>query len=149
MKHPHPEAANENILPSDAHMAMQQLIKLSNDLMNMAENETQQLVQNDMLSFSMLQPEKEVLVRKYVQASSEFKNRLEEFRGIDTTLLDRLDAVQKTLGERTHSNNVIVKRMNEKSQENTMDSLLAAQEIAQTVHTSFPESDETGEVAQK
>lgn len=141
------ETANDNILPSDAHMAMQKMIKISNELVTVAETETQKLVQDDMLGFAMLQDEKEVLLNHYVKASQEFQERLEDFRGLDKRLLDRLDVAQKALGERTKSNNIIVKRMNTKSEQKTMDSLLAAQEIAQTVHTNFPEPD-MGKVAQ-
>ena len=143
------DISNDNILPADTHMAVQQMIKLSSDLVDVAENETQKLVQNDMLGFAMLQDDKEKLVGHYVQASQEFQTRLEEFRGTDENLLNRLDTLQKTLGERTKSNNVIVKRLNEKSEKNTMDSLLAVQEIAQTVHKRFPQGHGDDEVAQK
>ena len=143
------DTANDNVLPADTHMAMQALIKISNTLTGLAETETQMLVRNDMLGFSMLQNEKEELVNRYVKASSEFKDRSHEFRGLDTTLINRLDTIQKTLGERTKSNNLIVKRMNQKSEEKTMDSLLAVQELSQTVHKRFPDSDTEHEVAQK
>ncbi len=146
MTKPQIDTANDNVLPSDAHMAMQHMIKISNELVTVAETETQKLVQDDMLGFAMLQDEKEILIGKYVQASKEFQGRLEDFRGLDKRLLDRLDIAQKALGERTKSNNVIVRRMNTKSEQKTMDSLLAAQEIAQTVHTNFPERN-TAEVA--
>lgn len=143
------QTSNDNLLPEDAHMAMQKLIKIASNLKDLAENETQRLVQNDMLGFSMLQGEKESLVNSYVQASGEFKKRLEEFRGMDPAILDRLDGIQKTLGERTKSNNVIVRRMHEKSQENTMNSLLAAQEIAQTLPIHFAEDHQQNEMAQE
>ena len=98
-QHPHnntnpntaPDTANDNVLPSDAHMAMQKMIKLSGALVDLSESETQKLVQNDMLGFAMLQGDKEKLVKNYVQASQEFQARLEEFRGFDQALLDRLD----------------------------------------------------------
>ena len=144
MTDPTTQTANDNILPADAQMAIQQLIKLSRNLTQLAESETQLLVQNDMLGFAMLQQEKEVVVNRYVKASDEFQSRLNEFRRIDPGLLDQLENIQKDLGERSQSNNVIIQRMNKKSQEKTVTSLIAAQEIAQKLCVKFPQ-DQQGE----
>lgn len=123
--------ANENILPMDHSDALKMLIKLSEKIMGLSEQETQALIQDDMASFALLQREKASLATQYARASEEFRLRFEEFKSGDKALLDRLENLQKDMGEKLRSNNEIVTRMFKRTKKKTSESLLTVQELAQ------------------
>lgn len=118
-------------LPADRVQAINALIKVTQDLVALSEREAQALAQDDMMSFHIMQDEKGFLATRYERLSAEFRERLEEFRGTDPALLDRLDKLQKTLGENTTNNNVIVASIRDRSQQNTQNALFTVQEMAQ------------------
>lgn len=118
-------------LPANPTAALLHLIRVSQKIVDLSEKETQALVQRDMLAFSIIQDEKEKIVTEYTKVSEDFRNRLEEFRGIDRALLNRLEAIQNQIGEKTQSNNVIVLKMRERAETNTNKTLLLAQEYGQ------------------
>lgn len=118
-------------LPQDKTQAINTLIQSTKALINIAEREGQLLAQNDMINFYVLQDEKELLAKRYEALSQEFRARLEEFRGIDHALLDRLENAQRTLGEKATHNNEIVEKIRERAQRKTQNSLLTVQELAQ------------------
>jgi hypothetical protein len=124
---------------------MHQLISHSQKLVDLSDKETQALVQNDMLAFAILQYEKESLTNKYISISEEFRGRLEEFRYIDKSQLNKLEALQKTLGEKSHANNAIIAKIKHRIEKNTQQTLLAAQEIAQTKNIHFEKNVQQGE----
>lgn len=132
-KGPNPKivAANVNILGTHINGAMQDMIKISQRLVSIAEQETQKLVQNDVLGFAYLQDEKDKFAKQYVQASKEFRMRISEFRGVDQGLLTRLNDLQTSLATKTRENNVIVERMKDKARANTQNTLFTTQELAQ------------------
>ena len=121
---------SKNHLPENTSKALRVLIQFSEQLLDMSERETQALVQNDMATFAIIQSDKDTVSKKYADASKEFHERLEEFRGADIGLLDRLETLQHDLREKTVSNNKIVERMFHRSQEKVHDSLLSVQELA-------------------
>ncbi len=123
--------AKRNILPENPTQAARELIKLSQTLVELADRETQALVQGDLLTFNILQDEKELLATRYARSSEEFRERLEEFRTLDRNLLDQMENIQKQLGEKNHSNNTIVARMYQRSEQKTQATLFTAQELAQ------------------
>ena len=125
------QEASAGILAREKTQAVQQLIKLTRNLADLAERETQALAQNDMISFAILQDEKALIAEHYAAASQEFRNRLPEFRGMNPALLDRLEALQHRLGEAARQNNETVKRIYENSKENTQSTLISAQELGQ------------------
>ncbi len=131
------ENTHGTILPNEKTQAMQTLIKLTKSLSDLAERESQALMQNDMLSFAILQDEKTMIAERYAQASSEFRARLNEFRGISPALLSRLESLQVQLGEISQQNNAIVARLYEQSRQNTQTTLLKAQELGQNVKTTY------------
>ncbi len=118
-------------LPQDPATAVQRLLNLTQTLINMAERETQALLQNDILTFSILQDEKEILAGSYERASQDFRSRLNMFRGIDKALLNRLETAQKELGEKTTHNNGMVERLHITAKQNTQKTLLSVQELGQ------------------
>ncbi len=127
------------ILPQDPRQAILELIKVTQKLVDIAEREAQALAQDDMLSFAILQDEKAYISERYVKLSEEFRGRLNDFRGTDKTMLDRLDKLQVTLGKKSRENNAIVGEMYTRSKTRTQHTLLAAQEIGRNVHITYPE----------
>lgn len=136
----------QKALPKEPVQAVHTIAQLATKLIAMADEETQVLVKDDWLGLSALQDNKEALAQNYAMACAEFHNRIEEFRSIDTKLINKLDALQRELGEKTQNNNILIEQMHHKALGSTHKTLLAAQEIAQNVHIRWPEkSDEQGE----
>lgn len=125
------------VLAREKTQAVQQLIKLTRNLADLAERETQALAQNDMMSFAILQDEKALIAEHYAAASNEFRARLPEFRGMNPALLDRLETLQVRLGDAARQNNDTVKRLYDQSKENTQNTLISAQELGQSKPLSF------------
>jgi len=123
--------ATAGVLAREKTQAVQQLIKLTRNLADLAERESQALAQNDMVSFAILQDEKALIAEHYAAASNEFRARLPEFRGMNPALLDRLESLQVRLGEAARENNETVKRIYSQSKENTQNTLISAQELGQ------------------
>lgn len=120
-------------LPRDPAGALRELIRLTKALRDMADQEMQALVTNNMLPFAYLQMDKEGLVVRYQQAAEAFRHRIEEFRGADPGLLMQLEKLQKELKEKGEANNEMVERIRRRSQASTMESLFMAQEMGQRV----------------
>jgi hypothetical protein len=142
-KAPHRE---DDILPLDTGMAVRTLTKISEQICMLAEKETQALVRSDLVLFAMLQQEKEILSRRYAQASAEFRARLPEFKGADRALLERLEGLQKQIGEKTRANSEMTGRMHKRAAQNTQKTLVTAQELAQIrpVRLASPETQQEG-----
>lgn len=119
------------ILPPTPSGGVQTVIRITQNLVALGEREMQALLQNDVLSFSLLQEEKENMTNHYKQASEEFQERLEEFRSVESALLDKLEAAQRRLGEITKGNNRMVEQMKNRAETNTQQTLLTVQELAQ------------------
>lgn len=118
-------------LPEDRSQALKVMIRFSEKLLDISEQETQALVQDDMRKFSMLQDQKTALSREHTKASSEFRRRIMDFRAADPGLLDRLEKLQQELGDKIRSNNEIVTRVFTQHRKNSQESLIAAQELGQ------------------
>ncbi len=116
---------------------VQRLIQVSQKLVDIGERETQALLQNDIVTFSILQDEKESVTGQYTAASNDFRARLEDFRGVEKNLLSRLEGLQKNIAEKAHSNNKIILRMKERAELSTQKTLLMAQEFGQQKRTRF------------
>lgn len=144
-----PAAANTNaanaakaaILPGEPEEAARMLIKISRGLLQIADRETQALVQNDLMTFAILQDEKEMMTARYKKASQEFRARLEEFRGMNSGLLNQLSGLQNQLSELTQNNNQIVVQIKNRAERKTHNVLLTAQELGQKhrVHFDAPQ----------
>ncbi|MCB1651086.1 MAG: hypothetical protein KDI46_03450 [Alphaproteobacteria bacterium] len=119
------------ILPGDQTRALNTLIKATRDLVDLADKEAQALAVNDMMAFNILQEEKTFLVKRYEKLAGEFRGRLEEFRGVDRGLLDRLENLQNLLGEKTLNNNIAVSNVYDNAKNKTQSSLISAQEMGQ------------------
>jgi hypothetical protein len=106
-------------LPATPAAAVQHLVRLSQSLLTIAEKETQALLTNDMLAFSIMQYEKEKLANQYVAASEAFRERIEEFRNTDKGLLNKLEKLQKDLATKASDNNALVAQLRDRAQANT------------------------------
>lgn len=137
-----PMAANNGgLLGGNAAGAIQILIRISRSLLSLAERETQALLQNDMMTFVILQDEKEILASRYAKASEEFRNRLEEFRSVDPALIKTLENLQIEIGDKTRRNNELVDRLGKRrARQNTQKTLLTVQELGQIKPLNFPAS---------
>lgn len=132
-----PATAEQQLLPSDPHIALKAMIKTTEALIEFSDREAQALAKSDMLNFSIMQDEKTVLTERYVQLAQEFQARLNEFRGADPGLLDRLEKLQIELGDNAKHNNGIIDRMQKKSEKKATNALLEIQEISQNHKTDF------------
>ncbi|MGB4057316.1 MAG: hypothetical protein WBK77_04450 [Alphaproteobacteria bacterium] len=130
-------------IPASATASIQKLIQVSQNLIALGERETQALLQGDMMNFGFLQDEKDRLVNQYTSTSEEFRSRLEDFRSVDKSLLGRLEELQKSLSEKTQSNNVMILQMHKRTESNVHKTLLMAQEYGQHKRTRFEGSRNT------
>lgn len=132
-----PPAMRPAALDSDPTQALQALIKITQALVDFADREHQALTKNDMLDFAIMQDEKAVLTERYVAMSREFRNRLEEFRGRDIGLLDRLENLQKELSEKSQQNNDVINNVQTRARQKTSSTLFSAQELGQSHSLTF------------
>lgn len=132
---------HNDLLPEDTHKALQVLIRYSERLHDITEKQTQALVQNDILGFAVLVQEQEVVSTDYAQACTEFRARLDEFRKADKTLISKLEVLQKQIGEKARSNNIIVEKMQDRSAKKAQSSLISVQELAKQKPLKFAEDD--------
>jgi len=125
-------------LPAQPEIAVQHLCKLSQSLIDIAERESQALIQKDMLAFAIIQDEKERLSVNYLNASKAFRERLNEFRRVDTSIIGRLEKLQNQLGERTNDNNKLISQIKDQAEKRTQSALLLAQEYGVSQVANFP-----------
>lgn len=127
----------QQLLPSDPHIALKAMIKTTEALIEFSDREAQALAKTDMLNFAIMQDEKTVITERYVQLAQEFQARLEEFRNVDPGLLGRLEKLQIELGENAKHNNGIIDRIQKKSEKKATNALLEIQELSQNHKTDF------------
>lgn len=120
-----------NMLAKDPETAIRQLSRLTRDLVNFSEQETGALVRNDMIRLAAIQDDKEKLAHQYAKASTEFRARIAEFRGIDKKALSELENWQTQLARKSEENNVLMTRVRQRSYTSSQATLLAAQEMGQ------------------
>jgi len=128
----------KSILPADVNQALRELVRLSKKLVGFAEQETQALIKNDHLGFAYTQRDKEALSLTYAQASEEFRNRIEEFKGANKALIKQLGDLQNDLKNKTESNNVIIASIKKKAAANTQSTLFTVQQLGQRVTLADP-----------
>lgn len=133
-----------HLLNADTNSSLQTLIRISQKLIDFADQEARALAINDYLGFAFTQQDKEKLARQYAQASEEFRSRVEEFRTCDSNLLSRLDRLQNQLKEKTQSNNDTIARIRDRALANTKSTLFSAQELGQRlrIHNNIEENGE-------
>jgi len=90
---------------------MHQLCTQTQSLIDIAEQESQALVQNDLLAFAVLQDEKESLSTRYQNTAQTFQDRLNEFRNVNQISITRLEKLQEELRTASEENNVLLQRI--------------------------------------
>lgn len=108
---------SENItisLPDDPAQAIGDMIALTEKLTGLMEEENRALISSDSIAFLAALGSKEKTAARYQAAAQEFQARLEDFRGIDPALLDRLEATQNRLGQITRENTAYMKPLNDR-----------------------------------
>lgn len=119
------------VLSGNVNLAMREMIRISEKLVHIAEDETHSLVRGDMMHFAIAQREKEKLSSRYAKASEEFRSRLEDFKRADKTLINKLDFLQNEIRQKTECNNRMIDQIKQKSMANTKATLLTAQDLGQ------------------
>ena len=132
-----PAIREQQLLPPNKEQAIKVMMNITENLINFSERESQVLAQNDMMTLAVMQDEKTLITQRYVQLAQEFRNRLEEFRGVNPALLDKLEALQNTLSENSRHNNKILDQIQARAKKNTQNVLFSAQQLAQSYPVKF------------
>ncbi len=127
----------------DVNASLRELVRLSKSLIELTGRETQALVTNDHMSFAFIGQDKEAVAKRYTKSSEDFRDRLEEFRNADKSILMQLNKLQNELKEKTQSNNILIGRIKDRAAANTKSTLFTVQELGQRV--SFNTSQNTSE----
>ncbi|MCK6418093.1 MAG: hypothetical protein L6Q57_04030 [Alphaproteobacteria bacterium] len=130
---------SNKILPDAPLSAVQAMIKISEQLLNIAHRESQALVQQDILTLSVLQDEKEAAAHKYAAASQEFRDRLKSFRTVDKTLIRKLESLQNALADQSRANNIIVSKIQENAKRLTEKLMKPVTQINHRIHMAAAE----------
>ncbi|MDH5722211.1 MAG: hypothetical protein OEY94_02680 [Alphaproteobacteria bacterium] len=120
-----------HVLSVNVNVAMREMIRISEKLVHIAEDETHSLVRGDMMHFAIAQREKEKLSSRYSKASEEFRARIEDFRKADKNLINKLDLLQHEIQKKTECNNRMIDQIKQKSMANTKATLMTAQDLGQ------------------
>lgn len=126
---------NQTATPVQPQQALNTLCRLSQSLLDIAEQESQALIQNDLLAFAVLQDEKERLSLNYLDASQDFRNRINVFRRLDHKMLDRLESLQEKLSERTNDNNKLINQIRQNAEHFVTAGMKTAKEFGQSART--------------
>ncbi len=130
--------AKKRVLQPDVNASLSELVSITRKLIGFADQETQCLITHDHIGFAFTQRDKENLAARYMKASEEFRNHVEDFKTADRGLLMQLDRLQKDLKEKTSNNNVLIEQIKTKASSNTQSTLFTAQELGQRVRFQKP-----------
>jgi len=106
----------EHILDADPRQAVEEMIKITEELEARVEIETSAVASNDGTAFTTNEMNKEYVADLYEKAASEFRARLNDFRQVDKTLLDKLDKAQKSLGQSTKNNLAMLAKLQDETE---------------------------------
>ena len=97
---------NEKILPEEPNMAIQKMIELAEECLNILQAESDRMTINDMVKFTVSAAEKDQIFDYYAKAAAEFKPRVDELQGkVDPSLVTKLQQLQLQIGELAQANN--------------------------------------------
>ncbi len=130
----------DSVLSNNINESLQTMVRLSRQLIDFANQESQCLITNDLLRFGYLQKDKNALATRYAKASEEFRSRLDDFRKSDKALLMQLDRLQAELKEKTQGNNIMIEQIKTRASANTQSTLFTVQEMGQRI--SMPQEQE-------
>jgi hypothetical protein len=102
-----------HILSKEPRQAIEEMIKITEELVARMEIETSAVATNDGTTFTMNEMNKEHVADLYTQAAHEFHARIDEFKTVDKTLIAKLEKAQKSLGQSTKNNLALLKKLQE------------------------------------
>ncbi len=102
---------DKKVLSNDPRRAVEEMIKVTEEMIARMEIETNAVATNDGTTFTMNESDKEHVADIYAKAADEFHARLEEFKAVDKALISKLDAAQKSLGQSTRNNLKLLKKL--------------------------------------
>lgn len=100
-----------HLLSREPRQAVEEMIKLTEELAARIETETGAVATNDGTTFTMNEMNKEAVADMYEKAAAEFRSRIEEFRQVDKNLLNKLQASQDSLGQSTKNNLALLEKL--------------------------------------
>lgn len=103
-----------HLLSKDPRQAVEQMMKLTEELVARIETETSAVAGNDGTTFTMNEMNKENVADLYTQAATEFHERLDEFENVDKSLIAKLDKAQKSLKQTTNNNIKLLEKLQTK-----------------------------------
>lgn len=106
----------KHILSKDPRQAVEEMYKITEELVARMEIETHAVSTNDGTTFTMNEMNKEYVADLYTQAANEFRERLDEFENVDKGLIAKLDAAQKSLGQTTKNNLNLLEKLQDKKE---------------------------------
>jgi len=106
----------EHILSNDPRQAVEEMIKITEELEARVEIESNAVATNDGTTFTTNEMNKEYVANFYEQAASEFRARLDEFRQVDKGLIEKLEKAQASLGQSTKNNLAMLAKMQDETE---------------------------------
>lgn len=103
----------KQILDDEPRKAVEDMLKITEELMARLEIETNALATNDGTTFTMNEMDKEHVAEIYQQAAGEFHSRLLEFKRVDKKLIQKLNAANASLKSSTKSNIRVLDKIQE------------------------------------
>lgn len=100
-----------NLLSADPRQAVEEMIKITEELTARIEIESNAVAINDGTTFTMNEMNKEQVAEMYQKAANEFHQRLNEFREVDAGLIQKLEAAQQSLGQSTKNNLALLEKV--------------------------------------
>jgi len=109
------ELDREHVLDSDPRQAVEEMIKITEELEARIEIESNAVASNDGTTFTTNEMNKEYVAELYERAANEFRTRLNEFKQVDDALLDKLQAAQDSLKHSTENNLGLLAKMQDEA----------------------------------
>lgn len=107
----------KNILSKEPRQAVEEMLKITEELVARIEIETSAVATNDGTAFTMNEMNKEHVADLYTKAATEFHGRLDDFQQVDKTLIAKLEAAQQSLGQTTKSNLKLLNKLQDQEQQ--------------------------------
>lgn len=101
----------KHLLAQDPRQAVEEMIKITEELTARIETESNAVASNDGTTFTMNEMNKEAVADMYQQAANEFHERIGEFKQVDKTLIQKLEVAQNSLGQSTKNNLALLEKI--------------------------------------
>ncbi len=99
-------------LADNPEEAVREIIALTEKLTALMEEEKRAIISSDSIAFMAALGSKEKNAQRYQSAANQFSARMEEFRSVNPTLLQKLEEAQNALGTITRENTSYMKPLN-------------------------------------